>query len=178
MRLPKPKQKQNGKWLVQVMVDGQRSGREFDTEEEALYWAAGIKTKQKEIRKTKDDPTLSQVFKSYMDARNKVLSPSTIKSYKNVQENYFADLMAKPAKEITQLDIQEEINKLAETKAPKTIKNAVALLISVLPDSNRINIRRLTFPKKNEVEHKFLEGPDIAKLIDVIRDDKYEPECL
>ena len=160
------------------MVDGQRSGREFDTEEEALYWAAGIKTKQKEIRKTKDDPTLSQVFKSYMDARNKVLSPSTIKSYKNVQENYFADLMAKPAKEITQLDIQEEINKLAETKAPKTIKNAVALLISVLPDSNRINIRRLTFPKKNEVEHKFLEGPDIAKLIDVIRDDKYELPIL
>ena len=48
MQLPKPRQKKNGKWIVQVMVDGKRQGKEFDTEDEALYWAAGLKTKQKE----------------------------------------------------------------------------------------------------------------------------------
>lgn len=178
MKLPKPRQKENGKWIIEVMVDGVRTSKQFDTEEEAIYWAVGLKTKQKETFGSKNSPTLARLFKNYIDARTEVLSPTTLRSYRNIQENYFSALMTKPANEITQLDIQKEINKMAKNKSAKTIKNAVALLISVLPDDNRINIRRLTFPAKNDTEHKFLEGQDIAKLIDVIRDDKYEIPIL
>lgn len=178
MKLPKPKQKENGRWLIQVQIDKKRVSKEFDTEDEALYWAAGLKTKQKDAAKAGQSPTLSQAFQTYINSRNKILSPATLKSYKNVQSHYFADIMERPVSSITQLDIQNEINKLANTKAPKTIKNAVALLISVLPEENHINIRRLTFPRANEKEHEFLEGADIAKLIDVIRGDKYEIPIL
>ena len=35
MKLPEPKQKENGKWLVQVQIDGKRRSKEFETKEEA-----------------------------------------------------------------------------------------------------------------------------------------------
>lgn len=180
MKLPKPKQKENGKWLVQVMVDGNRVGKEFDTEDEALYWAAGIKTKaiKSERAKKKEAFTLSMAFDKYIKQRDNILSPATLRSYKNVHENYFADIMEKPVEKITKDVVQEEINKLAKEKSFKTIKNAVALLLSVIQDYNQISIKKLTFPQKEEKEHAFLEAPDIAKLIDVIRGDPIEIPIL
>lgn len=180
MRLPKPKQKDNGKWIVQVMVDGKRQGKEFETEQDALYWAAGMKTKSIEAAKKKEKKTvtLSMAFDRYIQQRNNILSPSTLKSYKNIHDNYFADIMQRPVEQITKDTVQEEINKLAKEKSYKTIKNAVALLLSVIQDYNQINIKRLTFPQKEEKEHAFLEAPDIAKLIDVIRDDPVEVPVL
>lgn len=178
MKLPTPKQKENGKWLVQVMVNKQRVGKEFDTKQEALFWAAGIKTQAIESEKPKKVLTLSMAFDQYIKQRNNILSPATIKSYKNVHDNYFKDIMDLPVKNITKDTIQDEINKLAPDKSYKTIKNAVALLLSVIADDNPINAKRLTFPQKEIKEHAFLEAPDIAKLIDVIRGDRIEIPIL
>lgn len=180
MRLPKPKQKENGKWLVQVMVDGKRQGKEFDTENEALYWASGIKTKtiKSEKPKQKQVFTLSMAFDKYINQRDNILSPATLKSYKNVHDNYFKDIMSEPVEKITKDVVQEEINKISKDKSYKTIKNAVALLLSVIQDYNQISIKKLTFPQREEKEHAFLEASDIAKLIDVIRDDPIEIPIL
>lgn len=178
MRLPKPKQKDNGKWLVQVMVDGQRTGKEFDTEQEALYWAAGIKTKAVKSEKPKKVTTLSTAFDKYIDQRSNILSPVTLKSYKNIRDNYFQDIMDLPVSAISKDTVQAEINKLAPHKSYKTIKNAVALLLSVTQDYNPINAKRLTFPQKEDKEHGFLEAPDIARLIDAVRGDRIEIPVL
>ena len=180
MKLPEPKQKPNGKWLIQVMVDGQRQSKQFDSKQEAMFWAAGIKTKaiESEEPKTKKVLTLSMAFDQYIKQRNNILSPATLKNYKNIQENYFKDIMSKPVESITKEIVQEEINKLAKEKSYKTIKNAIALLLSVVQDYNHINIKRLTFPQKEEKEHAFLEAPDIARLIDAVKNDVIEIPVL
>lgn len=177
MRLPKAKQKPNGKWIIQVMVDGERVSKEFETENEALYWASGVKTKTVQ-RKPKTGPTLSTVFDRYIAQRSNILSPATLKSYKNIRDNYFETLMTLPIDSISKEMVQEEINKMAVDKAHKTIKNAVALLLSVLSEHKQFDIRRFTFPQKENKEHAFLEGPDIARLIDAVRDDPIEIPVL
>lgn len=180
MRLPKPKQKENGKWLIQVMVDGNRVSKEFDTEQEALFWAAGIKTKAitKEKPQEKEVTTLAMAFDQYINQRSNIISPATMKSYKNIRDNYFQDLMETPVEKITKSVVQQEINDLSTEKSYKTIRNAVTLLLSVVQDYNQINIKKLTFPQKEVKEHAFLEAPDIAKLIDVIKDDPIEIPVL
>lgn len=178
MRLPKPRQKENGRWIVQVQIDKKRVSKEFDTEEEAFYWAAGIKTKVVNQPGARKSHTLASVFDQYLRQRANILSPSTLRAYHNVRDNYFQDIMDMPVENVTKAVVQEEINKLAREKSHKTIKNAVALLLSVIQDYNSINIKRLTFPQKEDKEHAFLEAPDIARLIDAVRDDPVEIPVL
>ena len=178
MNIPEPKQQPSGKWMAQVMVNGKRSAKTFDTREEAIYWASGVKTKAIEIAEKEKDMTLEYAMSKYIADRSNILSPSTIKSYTNFQENYFETLKKKKIKAITKSDIQKEINALSADKAYKTIKNAIAFLIAVISEDHQIDIKRLSFPQKPEKEHAFLEAPDITKLIDVIRDDVIEIPIL
>ena len=52
MKLPEPIQKPNGKWLIQVMVDGGRRSKTFDSKEAAIYWASGLKTQMREYQRS------------------------------------------------------------------------------------------------------------------------------
>jgi hypothetical protein len=129
------------------MSEGKRVSKQFNTESEAIYWAAGIKTKSVETgARQKKTLTLANVFDQYLKQRANILSPSTLRAYQNVRDNYFPDIMEMPVEEVNKSVVQEEINKLAAEKSYKTIKNAVALLLSVIQDYNSINIKRLTFP--------------------------------
>lgn len=178
MRLPKAKQLPSGEWYMQVSVDGQRYNKAFPTKEEAEYWAAGLKTKSIENSIPAREVTVRKAFADYIESRSNVLSPSTLKAYKNIQKNYFSGLMGRKASSIQRQDIQREINELSKEKSVKTIKNAVALLLSVIADYTNIDPRKLTYPQATKKEHPFLEAPDIAKLIDVIRGDKIEVPVL
>ena len=178
MRLPEPKKLPSGNWRIQVLVDGKRVGRTFSTKEEAEYWAAGIKTKSIEENIPAKEVTVKNAFQDYINSRSNILSPSTLKSYKNVQENYFKNLMPKKASTIRRSDIQAEINELSASKSTKTIKNAVALLLSVISEYTDIDSRKLTYPQQIKKEHAFLEAPDIAKLIDAVRGNKIEIPVL
>lgn len=178
MNLPEPIQKPNGKWLMRVMVGKKRMSKQFDTQQEAFYWAAGIKTQQREEEKKKKDLPLSQAFDQYINARTNILSPVTIKSYQNIRSNYFNGIMNKRLSTITKEDIQNEINILAKDKSHKTIRNALALLLSVLSDTHQLTLKKFTLPPKDSKEHAFLEGPDIARLIDAIKGDRVEIPVL
>ena len=178
MRIPEPKQLPSGKWYMQVCVDGKRYNQTFETEDDAIYWASGLKTKSIDDKVPHREVTVKKAFADYIDSRSNILSPSTLKSYKNIQENYFKNLMPKKAVSVKRMDVQKEINAMAGNKSYKTIKNAVALLLSVLSDYTDIDAKRLTYPQKAEKEHAFLEAPQIAKLLDVCRGDKIEIPIL
>lgn len=178
MKIPEPRRLSSGKWTIQIMVDRRRISQTFDTKEDAQYWASGMKTKLIDDENSPKKITVKKAFENYIAARSNVLSPSTLRSYKNIQENYFADLMSKKAASITKADVQMEINLLAETKSKKTIKNAVSLLLSVLSDYTEINEKKLAYPAKEAKEHAYLEAADIAKLLDVCRGDKIEAPIL
>ena len=178
MKIPEPKKLPSGKWYIQVMLDGKRHSRAFDTKEDAQYWASGLKTRSIEGGTARRNITVKAAFAEYISSRSNVLSPSTLKSYKNIQENYFAGLMPKKAVSIKRTDVQREINTLAAEKSNKTIRNAVALLLSVLSDYTEIDGRKLTYPAREAKEHPYLEAPDIAKLLDVCRGDRIELPIL
>ena len=105
MRLPEPKKLPSGNWRIQVLVGGKRVGRTFHTKEEAEYWAAGLKTKSTEDSVPSREVTVKRAFQDYIDSRDKLLSPATLQSYKNVQANYFSSLMPRKASSIKRADV-------------------------------------------------------------------------
>ena len=86
--------------------------------------------------------------------------------------------MPKKAVSIKRADTQKESSSLTAGKSNKTIRNAVALLLSFLSDYTEIDARKLTYPAREKKEHAFLEAGDTAKLMDVCRGDRIEAPIL
>ena len=101
MKLPEPKQKENGKWIIQVQVDGKRRSKEFETKEEALYWASGIKTGQKEAARKPSSLTVEKAIEKYIETKSSILSPSTIRGYKGIKESRIEEIKTTQLSDLT-----------------------------------------------------------------------------
>lgn len=173
---PKPQLLPSGSWRCLVTISGQRISVTADTPEEAHAQAVAMKSGY--LAKEKKGMTVKQAVQTYIADRTNVLSPSTLRAYKNIADNYFEDLSSVQVSQITEADLQKQINKYAETKSPKTVKNAVSFLVAVVSIDHPVNIKRLKYPTKKQTEHAYLEGPEIAQLIDACRNDPVELPVL
>lgn len=178
MQLPKARQKPNGKWLIQVMVDGQRVSKQFDTEDEALYWAAGIKTKQQEAEKSAKTITVRSAIDRYIESKSSVLSPSTIVGYRKVQKLWIEDIEKIKVSEITQEQIQRWVNKLSKTISPKTISNAHGLISSIIKEYRPSMSLHTTLPRKIKPDIKIPSEGDLRSILQCAKGSKYELPIL
>lgn len=179
MKIPKAKQLPSGTWRVQIMVEGQRISVTGDTEAQATAKALAIREQLIEAAKTpRDAITLEAAIEKYIAARDKVLSPATVRGYHVILKNRFPDLMKKKVYQIGEAEIQSAINSEAETKSYKTIKNSIGLILSVLGEYKTINVKRLRFPQHKKKEHPYLDGDQIVKLISACEGDIAEIPIL
>lgn len=79
-----------------------------------------------------DSLTLAEAYERYINSRDNVLSPSTLRGYRNSAKNDFPKLQPYPLSQLNNEIIQKEINNLVAVNSPKTIKNKYNLLKSVL----------------------------------------------
>ncbi|MDU3369538.1 MAG: site-specific integrase [Clostridioides difficile] len=96
-------------------------------EKEATAWAATKESVSKRI-----DKTYGELLDEYIEARSAVLSPSTIREYKRSRKADLQNLMDKKLFDITQEDIQLEINRAAMNHSPKSIRNMHGLISAVM----------------------------------------------
>lgn len=164
MKLPEPKQLPSGKWHVQVMVQGRRMGKTFRTKEEASYWAAGVKTRCREAEKSPRDMTVGELLDRYIMSKDSVLSPSTIAGYKRIRRNWTKSFTQIRLADLTQERVQRQINLMAKTKSPKSIRNAHGLLTAALAEFWPEKVLRTTLPQKRRYEAAIPSQKDIVCL--------------
>ena len=164
MKLPEPKQLPSGKWHVQVMVQGRRMGKTFRTKEEASYWAAGVKTRCREAEKSPRDMTVGELLDRYIMSKDSVLSPSTIAGYKRIRRNWTKSFTQIRLADLTQERVQRQINLMAKTKSPKSIRNAHGLLTAALAEFWPEKVLRTTLPQKRRYEAAIPSQQDIVCL--------------
>ena len=120
MKLPKAKKLPSGAWRVQVMVDGKRVSVTASSEREAIAKAMEMKAGMVEAEKQERTKsiTLNDALTKYIEDRSSVLSPSTIRSYKETQKNRIQKLLSMRVKDIKESDLQIAINKEAQGVRP------------------------------------------------------------
>lgn len=111
----------------------------------------------------KNNITCGEAVDRYIESKIAVLSPSTIKGYKDIRRNHIGDLENVNIKLITTEILQRTINKMARTYSPKTIRNIYGLIHATLKmfrPNCTYNISlpqkiKTTFyiPEKREIEH-------------------------
>lgn len=174
MKLPKPKKLPSGRWYVQIMVNGHRRGQTFDTEKEAVYWAAGVKTQAREMEKTPLGLTVSAAVDRYIESKDAVLSPSTIKGYRQVKDNLMDDIALVKLGDLTQEKVQRWVNGLAREKSPKTVSNAHGLLSAVLKEYRPAMALRTTLPQKIKPDIQIPSEAELRAILATAKGTKYE----
>lgn len=156
------------------MVDGRRKGRTFDTEKEAVYWAAGIKARAKEAEKSPLSLTVTAAVDRYIESKDAVLSPSTIKGYRQVKGNLMGGIALVKIEDLTQEKVQQWVNGLAREKSPKTVSNAHGLLSAVLKEYRPSMALRTTLPQKVKTNIQIPSEAELRAILAAARGTKYE----
>lgn len=142
----------SGHWRVNLFIgkdiDGNRKYKSFtaDTKKEAEFIAAQYNLDRKENKTAKI--TLKEAIYKYIESKRNILSPSTIRGYYDIYDNYCPELFSMQIADINQEAIQLAINAMAGRYSPKTCRNAHGLISSALkiyrPDLNL----KTTLPQK------------------------------
>lgn len=175
MRIPEPKQLPSGQWYMQLMVDGHRYNKTFDTPEEAAVWAVQIKTRSIEFHKSPRRMTVGEAVERYIALKEPVLSPSTVRGYLSNRKNLLGDLAQVSLPDLNQERVQRWVNSLVKAgKAPKTISNVHGLLSAVLGQYKPDMALHTTLPQKRQQEVQIPSEREIQTIIAASKGTKYE----
>lgn len=107
---------------------------------------------------------LSAAVEAYIKSKENVLSPSTVRGYYVIKNNYLPELMAVRIRDITPELIQREINRFAKEHSPKTCRNAHGLISAVLKIHRPELTLNTTLPQKKKREIYVHDNKEIDKI--------------
>lgn len=113
-----------------------------------------------------DRYTMKHYIEKYIDSKKNVLSPSSVRTYEqylNVLSPHFLNLRLA---DITQHDVQQEINRYAENHAPKTVKSMRGFISSVIGSFRPSLSLRVTVPQEIRKARYLPSQDDIRAILD------------
>ena len=181
LKIPDPKKLPSGNWRVQFQIDGKRYSVTAEKKTEAKEKAEERARKiLGGIEESKRIPlTVSKAISQYISAKENVLSPTTIRSYKAVSKSSLQSIAKINLSDLTQDDIQKAVGEdFINGKSPKSVRNAHGLLSAVLkeyrPDFN-VTTR---LPQKKKHEIILPSETDIQKIWKAAKGTEYELPIL
>lgn len=164
----------SGSYRIRKMYKGQTYTIVFDhkpTQKEAMQAMAAELDK---IQEKYESLTFRTAAQKYIDSKKNVLSPSTIRGYSGIVRQISSAFLNNNIYDITVLDVQSEINRLAERCSPKTVRNHHGFLSAVL-GSFRPDLKLVTtLPQKVKNEPYIPSDDDIRQILDYAKGTEYE----
>ena len=158
----KVEKRTDGSYRIRKMVDKKMHTFHFDhypTEYdiykalEHIIWA-----------KDRDKCTMETYCNKYIDSKRNILSPSSIRTYDRHVNAMSTKFLNIPLFEVTQYDIQDEINRYSKKHAPKSVRNFHGFIASVIGFFRPELTLKTTLPQKIEKE-KYTPSEDEIKAI-------------
>lgn len=178
MKTPKAEKLPSGNWRVRVQIDGKRHTCVGATKKEAQEKAAKIYAGYQMEKRS--SLTVGKAIDKYIEMKSKVLSPTTIRSYKAVRKSSLQSIM-----DIILTDLKSSDITLALTedslagKSDKTLKNEHALLTATLREYRPDFVSRAKIPKrKPKQEIHILTEDELKRVWLEFKGTKYELPLL
>lgn len=151
-------------YRVRKMVNGKRKIVSFDHEptDAELYKAFEDILWENE----RDICTFKTYAQKYIDSKSNVLSPSSIRTYNNFLKVISDKFLNMPLFDMTQFDVQEEINRYAKDHAPKTTKSLHGFIASVFGLFRPEFILKTTLPQNIKKSTYTPTESDIKAILD------------
>ena len=130
IKVPKPRQLKSGSWNIQLREEGQSVTEA--TAALCIAKATAIRAGFLEAKAKVEVITLTKAIDRYIEQKDAVLSPETVRTYRGYQHNRFAELMNMDVSKITPTVAQAAVNAETKTKSSKTVHNAWAFVNTVI----------------------------------------------
>lgn len=185
MKVPNPRKLKCGTWFIQLRLNGESIPVSAPTKKECITQAqlikaehkAGVRVAKKEKEQPKS-PTLREAIDAYIAKRDAVLSPATIRGYRNIQKYRFQDTMERKLSSIKQGEWQAICNRESRLCQPKTLKNAWGFISSVVYEETGEKPQKVKLPQIVSNDRPFLEPEQIRPFIEAVHGTNVEIEAL
>lgn len=118
--------------------------------------------------------TFRRAADEYISAKRNILSPSTIQGYEKIIRCTSDLFLDKNVHDITTMDVQTEINRVAKGHSPKTTRNHHGFLSAILNVFRPYLKLTTTLPQKVKNEPYIPSDEEIRLILEYARDTKYE----
>lgn len=156
----------SGSYRIKQMYKGKYFSITCDhkpSQKEALML---LSDKMQDADLVKSSTSFEKCSHKYIESKSNILSPSTIGGYEKVLRQISDNFKNKNIYDITQLDIQQEINRYAAGRKPKTVANMHGFISAVLglfrPNMNIST----TLPQKVKFEPYTPTEDDIKTILE------------
>lgn len=116
-----------------------------------------------------DKITLGEYIDRYIELKNNVLSPSTVRGYRAMRRSMTPDLLAEPLMDLSQERVQKAINDLASSCSPKYCRNIHGLISAVCKQYRPSLQLHTTMPQRKKTEISIPTEEEMQKLFDHVR---------
>lgn len=164
----------SGAWRIQLYAGKDENGKVIresitaptkkEVEEKARIREQEI-AHGKFVQSDTKELTVGEAIDNYIDYRDAVLSPKTVREYRHMRENYCGKLMPIKVRLLTENAVQREINELAKTHAPKTVKNFYGLLLPSVKAVDRSIDFRINLPQPEKKEMNIPENDVLERIM-------------
>lgn len=178
MKVPEPRKLSSGNYFIQLRLNGVSVPITATTASECKRQAALAKAEykaEKRIITRSSDISLGAAVDNYISNKTHTLSPSTIRGYRTIRNNYLQELMGRRLKDIN--NWQAVINREAAYRSPKTVKNTWRFICSVLRE-NGVEPPKIVLPQIVPNEHPWLEPEQIKVFIAALEGQPHEIPAL
>ena len=127
---------------------------------------------------TSSTSTIYEMFDAYLQDKDHVLSPLTIRFYRTVQKNRFQSLMYRSPQDITKSDWQRAVNEESGIFAPKTVKGSYTAIKTVVFNQSGLQLPNVTIPAKIVNQKKYLHPTEIPPFVAAVSQTKYAVPLL
>lgn len=173
----------SGKWRIRVCVgkdeDGKYVYKSFtDTDKKRCERIAAQYLD--EHRETVRRDSFASAMDGYIESRKPVLSPSTIRGYKNIQKqlkSQYGAFCALPVADIRQETLQALINEMTMFVSPKTIRNRHGLITAVIKSKGYMP-PFVKLPEKIKPDLRIPDVNDVKKLLEAAEGTEMEVPIL
>lgn len=173
LSVPKPQRLKNGTFAGRVMVNGNREYVTGNTEEEYYQKARAVKAGLMGGDRT-DNITVASCLEEYITDRSNIVSPSTYRSYRHIQENHFTELQKRSVSTLTIPVIQSAINREAAEYQAKTVRNAWGLISAAIRYHTDLDLTRVKLPTRKPSSAPVYGDEEIIKLLQAVKGDPVE----
>lgn len=164
----------SGSYRIRKMYKGKMHTVVFSckpTQKEALQAMAEELDK---VQEKYNNMTFRAAAEEYIELKRNVISPSTIRGYSTIIKQLPDSFMKQNVHDITAMDVQAEINRLAKERSPKTARNYHSFISAVLGTFSPNLKLNTTLPQKVKTEPYIPSDEDIRRILEFSAGTQYE----
>jgi integrase len=160
----------SGNWRCRAYDNSTKKCKSFTapTRKEAEYlaseWLNGKAQNRSRIYET-----VAQCVKEYIDSKENILSPSSIRGYLIILNNSISDIENININDLTERDLQTWVNNNAGRYKPKSVKSQYGLVTAALRQAKiTLDFNSILLPRIPKSEKKIPNEREIALILEMV----------